>query len=91
MRTSGVFHLRNFESQWGEWPGDKVIIFRDVTLASSTGTVNLSGIVKEGAQVQWFMIKQTTVSSGTITTAAAVSGATDTVTIAIICRPEDLA
>lgn len=93
-RISNCFHLRNFEVQWGEWPGDKLIIFREVTLAGTetngTATVDLTTIVREGAFVQWWILNHATVSNNTFAIETAVPGIGATVTIGIIVAPEDL-
>jgi hypothetical protein len=85
--------LRNYENKWGETPGDKLVIFRDITLAGSAGSIDLNGVVKPGAFIEWYPVSQQVLDSDGLLDIAngGTPQATDKITVAIIIDPNDLA
>jgi hypothetical protein len=59
----GLFRLVNYENRWGEGPGDKIAILRDVALdANGQAIIDLTGLVKPGAQVDYVLFSRTNVA-----------------------------
>jgi len=87
---SNMFLMRGLKtSLQGPAPSDKVFVRIEGTLSGSSLSVDLSKYFREGAEVEYFVFKKATISSGTITAAAAVAGATDEVSVIIIGNPMD--
>ncbi len=92
MAMGEVFLLRNYESQWGESPGDKLAFFRQGTMVGGELVVNLAQEIEKGTKV-WAMplVAYTTdATTGAITVSNAV-GATAEVTALIVVNAPDLA
>ena len=87
-----VFKLRNYESEWGESPGDRLVFFRTGTLAAGSIEVDLSKEIEKGEAVYAFpLVKYTTDSStGKITVTNSV-GSTDAVEVMIVAESNILA
>lgn len=75
MAMGEVFKLRNYESEWGESPGDKLIFLRTGTMAAGELSVDLSKEVEKGATVYYIpLIKAVTDSTtGAITAENAIA------------------
>lgn len=80
--------LKNYDSRWGEGPGDALIYETEATLVAGAATVALKGIVKEGAPVYFRVFKEATVTSGNITVNDTI-GATDTVKVQVLFDAKD--
>ena len=89
---TGTFVLANYTSGFTNGPEDKYIAMRKVTLAGSTAEIDVSDIIRHGADVRYFLMKIDTVdSNGNVTITAAVPGATDEVVAAIEFNSYDVA
>lgn len=77
----GLIRFVNYENRWGEGPGDRIAILRNVLLdANGQAVIDLTGIVKLGAVVDYVLFSKTnaaTVDSLTFGTAGIAMGAGD--------------
>ena len=83
--------MRNLaQHKTGLSPGDYVQLLVRGTLSGSSVTVDLSGLVRDGAIVHYFAFKPATLdTSGQFTAAAAVAGASDAVIVMVLVDPKD--
>ena len=64
MIFGNVVRLENYERKYGEGPGDKFVFFREVLLdGNGEAVINFDGILKPGAQIDYFMLNRTGVNN----------------------------
>lgn len=71
--------------------GDKLMIVRPATNSGSAANIDLSKVLKADAKVAYFQFKVATLSSGVLSSAAAVAGATSDIITVIIADSADVA